>query len=147
MRDILQRLRCTVPCQDMTAKAGCHCAEAADTVTALRAEVERLKELAVKADEAIVRQQQDLDEAADRAADCDILRAEVDTAAEMLREAKARNTDLTARVAKLEGALIGVLWMAEEWFKHGGDETTFADDYEAKLEAARATITKGEREG
>lgn len=75
------------------------------------------------------------------------LRAQVDTAAEMLREAKARNTDLTARVAKLEGALIGVLWMAEEWFKHGGDETTFADDYEAKLEAARATITKGEREG
>lgn len=46
------------------------------TITTLRAEVERLKALTVKADEAIERQQQDLDEAADRAADCDILRAE-----------------------------------------------------------------------
>tara|TARA_R110000868_G_scaffold179574_1_gene419727 strand:- start:32796 stop:33188 length:393 start_codon:yes stop_codon:yes gene_type:complete len=45
-------------------------------ITRLRAENERLKALTVKADEAIARQQQDLEEAADRAADCDLLRAE-----------------------------------------------------------------------
>lgn len=39
MNDILQRLRCTVPCQDMTAKAGCHCAEARDEIMRLRAMV------------------------------------------------------------------------------------------------------------
>jgi hypothetical protein len=50
-------------------------------------------------------------------------------------------------VEELDNALGGVLWMAEEWFKHGGDETTFADDYEAKLEVARAANTKGERKG
>lgn len=55
-------------------------------------------------------------------------------------------TALRAENEKLRAALSGVLWMAEEWFKHGGDETTFADEYEAKLEAARAVITKGERE-
>ena len=54
---------------------------------ALRAEVERLKELTVKVDEAIVRQQQDLDEAADRAADCDILRAENEKLRAALHEA------------------------------------------------------------
>jgi hypothetical protein len=49
-------------------------------------------------------------------------------------------TRLTARVEELEGALGGVLWMAYEWFNHGGDETTFADDYEARLETARAAL-------
>lgn len=39
MTDIIQRLRCTVPCADMTAKAGCHCAEARDEILRLRAMV------------------------------------------------------------------------------------------------------------
>lgn len=51
-------------------------------------------------------------------------------------------TDASNEIERLRAALIGVLWMAEKWFKHGGDETTFADDYEAKLEAARAAITE-----
>lgn len=68
-------------------------------------------------------------------------RAQIDTAAEMLREAKARNTALRAEVEKLRDVLCGVLWMAEEWFNHGGDETAFSDDHEAKLEAARAVFS------
>ena len=47
---------------------------------------------------------------------------------------------LTARVEELDNALSGVLWMAEEWFKHGGDETAFSDDHAASLEAARAEL-------
>lgn len=73
----------------------------------LRAEVERLKELTVKADEAIVRQQQDLDEAADRAADCDILRAENERLRAVLGDihAAAGNNHLIANIARaaLEG--------------------------------------------
>lgn len=45
MTDIVERLRCTVPCQDMRAEAGCHCAEAADQITRLRAANERLANL------------------------------------------------------------------------------------------------------
>ena len=47
---------------------------------------------------------------------------------------------------KLRDVLSGVLWMAEEWFKHGGDETAFSDDHAASLEAARAAITQETRD-
>jgi hypothetical protein len=50
-------------------------------------------------------------------------------------------TRLTARVAELEEGLSGVFWMAEEWFEHGGDETTLADDYERQIDTARAALT------
>ena len=49
--------------------------------------------------------------------------------------------------SRMMDALSGILWMAEEWFNRGGDETTFADDYEASLEAARAALTQEKREG
>ena len=42
---------------------------------------------------------------------------------------------------KLRDVLSGVLWMAEEWFNHGGDETAFSDDHAASLEAARAILS------
>jgi phage shock protein A len=48
MSDILTKIRCTVPCQVQDAKSGCHCAEARDTITALRAEVERLRSCLAK---------------------------------------------------------------------------------------------------
>ena len=60
--------------------------EAADEITRLTAENEKLRALAAKADEAIARQQQDLEEATDRAADCDTLRAEVEKLRAALRE-------------------------------------------------------------
>jgi hypothetical protein len=47
---------------------------------------------------------------------------------------------LRAENEKLRDALSGVLWMADEWFKHGGDETAFSDDHEARLETARAAL-------
>ena len=59
--------------------------EAADEITRLTAENEKLRALAAKADEAIARQQQDLEEATDRAADCDTLRAEVEKLRAALR--------------------------------------------------------------
>jgi hypothetical protein len=43
MSDVLQRLRCTVPCSVEDARSGCHCAEAREEITALRAENERLR--------------------------------------------------------------------------------------------------------
>ena len=55
-------------------------------------------------------------------------------------EAADEITRLTARVEELDNALSGVLWMADEWFNHGGDETAFSDDHAAKLEAARAAL-------
>ena len=45
-----------------------------------------------------------------------------------------------AEIEKLRDVLSGVLWMAEEWFNHGGDETAFSDDHAASLEAARAEL-------
>lgn len=44
-------------------------------------------------------------------------------------------------VLAIREALKGTLWMAEEWFEHGGDETTLADDYKAKLEVADKALT------
>lgn len=41
-------------------------------------------------------------------------------------------------------ALKGVLWMAEEWYRHGGDETTMAADYGGAIERANAAIAKAE---
>jgi hypothetical protein len=55
------------------------------------------------------------------------------------RDANAR---LIAAAPCLLEALQGVLWMAEEWFKHGGDETTFSDSYKESLDEARAVILK-----
>jgi hypothetical protein len=55
-------------------------------------------------------------------------------------------TRLTAENEKLRDVLSGVLWMADEWFNHGGDETAFSDDHAAKLEAARAAITQETRD-
>jgi hypothetical protein len=52
------------------------------------------------------------------------------------------NARLIASAPELLEALQGVLWMAEEWFKHGGDETTFSDDYKESLDEARAVILK-----
>jgi len=52
------------------------------------------------------------------------------------------NARLIAAAPELLEALQGVLWMAEEWFKHGGDETTFSDDYKESLDEARAVILK-----
>ncbi len=49
---------------------------------------------------------------------------------------------LIAAAPELLEALQGVLWMAEEWFKHGGDETTFSDSYKESLDEARAVILK-----
>ena len=49
---------------------------------------------------------------------------------------------LIASAPELLEALQGVLWMAEEWFKHGGDETTFSDGYKESLDEARAAILK-----
>ena len=46
-----------------------------------------------------------------------------------------------AEIARLREALQGVLWMAEEWLKHGGDETTFADDYKKSVAEANAVLT------
>ena len=69
---------------------------------ALRAEVERLKALTVKADEAIARQQQDLEEAADRAADCDILRAEVERLTVERDRQYDQNAEQITRIAALE---------------------------------------------
>lgn len=43
MTDILRRLHCTIRCDIETAESGCHCAEGRDTITALRANVERLE--------------------------------------------------------------------------------------------------------
>lgn len=43
MTDILHRLHCTIRCDIETAASGCHCAEARDEITALRAEHERLR--------------------------------------------------------------------------------------------------------
>ena len=80
MTDIVKRLRKGDPCGDCK-RDRCACVimeEAADEITRLTAEVEKLRALAAKADEAIARQQQDLEEATDRAADCDTLRAEVE---------------------------------------------------------------------
>jgi hypothetical protein len=52
------------------------------------------------------------------------------------------NARLIASAPELLEALQGVLWMAEEWFKHGGDETTFSDGYKESLNEARAAILK-----
>ena len=51
---------------------------------------------------------------------------------------------LIAAAPELLEALQGVLWMAEEWFKYGGDETTFSDDYKESLDKARDAIAKAE---
>ena len=59
---------------------------------------------------------------------------------ELRERAADRIAQLEAANEKLRNVLSGVLWMAEEWFNNGGDETTFADDYEASLEAARAEL-------
>jgi regulator of replication initiation timing len=61
-------------------------------------------------------------------------------------EAADEITRLTAENEKLRDVLSGVLWMADEWFNHGGDETAFSDDHAAKLEAARAAITQETRD-
>lgn len=53
---------------------------------------------------------------------------------------------LTAENERLLDVLSGVLWMADEWFNHGGDETAFSDDHAAKLEAARAALTQETRD-
>ena len=87
MTDIVKRLRKGDPCGDCK-RDRCACVimeEAADEITRLTAEVEKLRALAAKADEAIARQQQDLEEATDRAADCDTLRAEVEKLRAALR--------------------------------------------------------------
>ncbi len=42
---------------------------------------------------------------------------------------------LTAEVERLRAALQGVLWMAEECFKHDGSDATFDDDYKQELDA------------
>jgi hypothetical protein len=52
------------------------------------------------------------------------------------------NARLIASAPELLEALQGVLWMAEEWFKHGGDKTTFFDGYKESLNEARAAILK-----
>lgn len=116
---------------------------------ALRAEIERLKEQLespfMDGYETAKEEYRPLLIAAE--AEVERLTAERDRQYDQNAEQITRIAALEAENEKLRAALSGVLWMAEEWFKHGGDETTFADDYEAKLEAARATITKGEREG
>jgi len=48
---------------------------------------------------------------------------------------------LTAENEKLRAALQGVLWMAEEWFKHDGSDATFDDDYKQELDAARTALS------
>jgi hypothetical protein len=53
---------------------------------------------------------------------------------------------LTAENEKLRAALQGVLWMAEEWFKHDGSDATFDDDYKQELDAARATLSGDKHE-
>ena len=115
---------------------------------ALRAEIERLKEQLespfMDGYETAKEEYRPLLIAAE--AEVERLTAERDRQYDQNAEQITRIAALEAENEKLRAALSGVLWMAEEWFKHGGDETTFADDYEAKLEAARATITKGERE-
>ena len=50
-------------------------------------------------------------------------------------------TRLAAENEKLRDVLSGVLWMADEWFNHGGDETAFSDDHAETLEAARAFLS------
>jgi hypothetical protein len=47
---------------------------------------------------------------------------------------------LEAENETLRAALQGVLWMAEEWFKHDGSDATFDDDYKQELDAARAAL-------
>ena len=59
---------------------------------------------------------------------------------ELRERAADRIAQLEAANEKLRNVLSGVLWMAEEWFKHGGDETAFSDDHAASLEAARAEL-------
>jgi FtsZ-binding cell division protein ZapB len=61
MSDILTKIRCTVPCQVQDAKSGCHCAEARDTITALRAEVETLTQALREEQAGIVSQQRESD--------------------------------------------------------------------------------------
>lgn len=62
---------------------------------------------------------------------------------EWLGEAADEITKLRAEVERLRAALRGVLWMAEEWYEHGGNEDTLADDYKPALAKARAAL--GER--
>lgn len=55
--------------------------------------------------------------------------------------------EAAAEIERLRAALSGVLWMAEEWFEHGGDETTLADDFEKQIEAANAALDCRKMEG
>ena len=64
----------------------------------------------------------------------------------LAEETVTKITALRAENEKLRDVLSGVLWMADEWFNHGGDETAFSDDHAAKLEAARAAITQETRD-
>jgi hypothetical protein len=56
-------------------------------------------------------------------------------------ETVTKITALRAENEKLRDVLSGVLWMADEWFNHGGDETAFSDDHAETLEAARAFLS------
>ena len=79
------------------------------------------------------------------------LRAQVDTAAEMLREVKARNNTLTARVKELEGALEIMSMMGGYTKLHpdesapGVEQQTYSwgvsDGYKEMAEMARAVLS------
>lgn len=54
----------------------------------------------------------------------------------------AANARLISAAPAMAEALIGVLWMAEEWFKHGGGaEAMNAEEHRAKLDAAEAALS------
>jgi hypothetical protein len=51
-------------------------------------------------------------------------------------------TALRAEIERLRAALNGVLWMAEDWYQYGGDETTFANDHKKALDEATAALAE-----
>ena len=68
------------------------------------------------------------------------------TAAYMAGHERGKDA-LRNRIAALEAALQSALgaydaiaWMAEEWLKHGGEDTTHGDEYRAAADGAKAAI-------
>jgi len=51
-----------------------------------------------------------------------------------------------AEIERLRAALGGVLWMAEDWYEYGGDETTFASDHKKALDEATAALAEEKKD-
>ena len=63
--------------------------------------------------------------------------------AHFFQPVKYVRADLLADMTRQRDALSAVLWMAEEWYRHGGDETTEAVKHRADLDVAINATAEG----